>query len=169
MALQLFKIASTTVESPQATVEFTSIPSGYTDLKIVYSGRNNRVDTIDHILIGFNGGTTSITNRQLYGFATSVGSITSVPRSVGYVNSASATTNTFSNAEVYIPNYTSSNYKSYSADNVDENNTSGDNGLWLTAGLWSSTSAITSISLTSNIGTAFVQYSTATLYGIKNS
>lgn len=166
MALQLFKIASTTVESPQATVEFTSIPSGYTDLKIVYSGRNNRVDTTDHILIGFNGGTTSITNRQLYGFATSVGSITSVPRSVGFINSTNATANTFSNAEVYIPNYTSSNYKSYSADNVDEMNNSGDNGLWLTAGLWSSTSAITSISLTSNIGTAFVANSTFTLYGV---
>jgi hypothetical protein len=37
----------------------------------------------------------------------------------------------------------------------------------LAAGLWSNTSAITSIKITA-VGT-FEQYSTATLYGIKNS
>jgi hypothetical protein len=170
MATTYEAIATVTVGAGGASsISFSSIPNTFKDLLVKISARNNRADTTDHILIGFNGSTSSITNRQLYGFATSVGSITSVPRSVGFVNSANATANTFSNNEIYIPNYAGSNNKSYTADAVDENNTSGDNGLWFTAGLWSNTSAITSIEFTNNIGTSFVQYSTATLYGIKNS
>jgi hypothetical protein len=152
-----------------ASIEFTNIPQTYTDLVIKLSARNDRADTQDHTLISFNGSTASITNRQLYAFGTTVGSITSIPRSIGVSNSANGTSNTFSNTEIYIPNYTSANNKSYSADTVSENNTSGDNGLWLTAGLWSNTAAITSVTLTNNIATEYVEYSTATLYGVTSS
>jgi hypothetical protein len=170
MATTYEAIATVTVGSGgAANIEFTSIPGTYTDLVIKLSARNDRADTQDHTLISFNGSTASITNRQLYAFGTTVGSITSVPRSIGVSNSANGTSNTFSNTEIYIPNYTSANNKSYSADTVSENNSSGDNGLWFTAGLWSNTAAITSIALTNNIATEYVQYSTATLYGIKNS
>jgi len=41
MALQLFKIADTTVGSPVNTISFSNIPSGYTDLKVVFSLRND--------------------------------------------------------------------------------------------------------------------------------
>ena len=77
-----------------------------------------------------------------------------------------ATASTFGNAEIYIPNYASSNNKSVSADFVSETNAA-DAIFGLTAGLWANTSAITSIKLTP--AAAFAQYSTATLYGIKNS
>jgi hypothetical protein len=40
--------------------------------------------------------------------------------------------------------------------------------MYLTSGLWSTTSAINQITLIS-YGASFVQYSMATLYGIKNS
>ena len=170
MANTFFKIQTVTVGSGgAATIDFTSIPQTYTDLKIVVSAKNNRADTQDHLLIGFNGGTTSITNRQLFGTGTTASSISSIPRSVGTSNSASSTASVFSNTEIYIPNYTSANNKSYSADSVTEINSASDNFLSLVAGLWSNTTAITSISLTNNIGTAFVQYTTATLYGIKSS
>jgi hypothetical protein len=39
-----------------------------------------------------------------------------------YDDRASATAGTFSNSEIYIPNYTSSNQKSFSSDSVTENN-----------------------------------------------
>jgi len=39
----------------------------------------------------------------------------------------------------------------------------------LGAGLWSNTAAITSITLFPENGTAWVQHSSATLYGIKNT
>jgi hypothetical protein len=58
---------------------------------------------------------------------------------------ATATANTFGNTEFYIPNYTSSNYKSFSVDGVTENNATAAFALY--AGLWSNTAAITSFRL----------------------
>jgi hypothetical protein len=80
---------------------------------------------------------------------------------------SSFTASTFANNEVTIPNYTSSNFKSYSVDSVTENNATQAYAIFV-AGLWSNTAAITSITL--GLSSAnFVQYSTAYLYGIKNS
>ena len=54
-----------------------------------------------------------------------------------------------------------------SADGVMENNAT-EAYQNLVAGLWSNTSAITSLTLAKSTGN-FVQYSSASLYGIKNS
>jgi len=83
----------------------------------------------------------------------------------------STVTNTFGNSSIYIPNYTSSNYKSYSVEGAVEANgtsSSGVQGLAMTAGLWSNTAAITRIDLGAEVGN-FVSPSTFYLYGIKNS
>jgi hypothetical protein len=77
------------------------------------------------------------------------------------------TASVFSSGEMCIPNYTGSSYKSFSTDSVQENNATLSR-LVLVAGLWSDTAAVTSITLTAAAG-LFVQYSSATLYGIKNS
>jgi hypothetical protein len=76
----------------------------------------------------------------------------------------SYTANTFASNDIYIPNYTSSNYKSAISDTVTENNATL-SFADLYAGLWRSTSAITSITIGPN-GTGFAQYSTFSLYGI---
>jgi hypothetical protein len=72
---------------------------------------------------------------------------------------------------MYIPNYTSSNYKSFSTDSVCESNAASvyAQGFW--SGLWSDTSAITSISIAELAGasTNIAEHSTAYLYGISNS
>mgnify|MGYP003342157445 CR=1 FL=1 len=85
------------------------------------------------------------------------------------LGSANNTANTFSNGELYIPNYTSSSQKFISDDSVRENNaTSGID--FLSAGLWTGTSAINTITLRVYGGSAnLVQYSTFYLYGINNS
>jgi hypothetical protein len=67
---------------------------------------------------------------------------------------------------IYIPNYAGSSNKSVSIDSVTENNATGAYS-GLTAALFASTAAITSFGIST--GSNFVQYSTATLYGIKNS
>jgi hypothetical protein len=77
------------------------------------------------------------------------------------------TANTFGNTDIYIPNYAGSANKSVSVDTVEENNGTTARAL-LGAILWSNTAAITALGLTPVSG-SFVQYSTATLYGIKNS
>ena len=87
------------------------------------------------------------------------------PRGTG---GTGGTANTFDNFEIYIPNYAGSTNKSFSVDGVAEDNSSSNNELDLVAGLWSSTSAINAVGLTIN-GQTIAQYSTAYLYGIKNS
>jgi hypothetical protein len=88
----------------------------------------------------------------------------------GNAPAVATTANTFSNTEVYIPNYAGSTNKSISVDAVNEANSSTDfvYGLFLNAGIRSNTAAITAIRFSLLVGN-FVQYSTATLYGIKNS
>lgn len=164
------KIQSTTVGATAvASIEFTSIPGTFDDLLIVYSGRTNRAsEVVDNINIGFNGTTTNLTSIYLVGTGTAVVSSTSLNRFGGFATGASATASTFSNSLVYIPNYAGSTNKSFSVDSVTETNGTQSYQIF-SAGLWSQTSAITSVSFTSNTSDSFVQYSSATLYGIKKS
>jgi hypothetical protein len=162
-------IASNTVGSGgAATVTFSSISGTYTDLVIKASLRTNRADdSIDGLILQFNGDTgANYTNRELFGSGSSVGSNTT-PRA-GLINANQATSNTFSSTEIYIPNYAGSANKSLSSDGVTENNATAAYQT-LDAFLWSNTSAITSILFKQSNGTAFVQYSSFYLYGIKNS
>lgn len=167
-------ISSSTVGSGgTATITFSSIPQTYTDLLIKISGRSNRGATFSDIRISFNGSPTgtSYSDRDLEGSGSSASSQnTSSTDSIHIyqaIPGSSATNNVFGNCDIYIPNYSSSNYKSTSIDSVMENDSS-ISYMALTAGLWSNTSAITSIVLTDPFST-FTQYSTAYLYGIKNS
>jgi len=162
------KIASVTVGSGgSATMSFTSIPSTYTDLVIKVSARGTQSATYATYEIKFNGSTTGYYLRQLYGNGSTVTSDQNSTRLALDAVGSTATATTFSNNEIYIPNYAGSTNKSVSLDGVTENNAT---EAWteLYAGLWSNTNAITSITLEMITGT-FVQYSTATLYGIKNS
>jgi hypothetical protein len=161
-------IASSTVGSGgAANIEFTSIPGTYTDLLVLTSARSTRnSDTIDDYVIRFNDSTTSYSAKRLYGNGSSA--VSDSPTDIrGFAVADNSTSNTFSNNTFYIPNYTSSNYKSVSIDGVNENNSS-TAFLGLVAGLWSNTAAITKITLLANNGN-LMQYSTAYLYGIKNS
>jgi hypothetical protein len=162
-------IASSTVGSGGASsIDFTSIPSTYTDLKLVLSTKNSRADgpVFATLQISFNGVTTNRSRRNINNNSGVVDSDSgSDIISVG--TSSSATANTFDNIEIYIPNYASSNNKSMSIDSTTENNGTGVYQL-LEAGLWSNSSAINQITITVGIWN-FVQNSTAYLYGIKNS
>jgi len=165
MALQLFKIADVTVSGPVTTVDFTSIPQGYTDLVLKVSGRINSTNPGWYDAnITFNGVGTSYSGKFLYGNGSTT--ISSTESSITLrCPSTAATTNTFSNVEVYIPNYTSANYKSASVDHTAENNAT--LGLcMISAGLWSNTAAITSMTLTPITSTTWATNSTFTLYGV---
>ena len=162
------KIASVTVGSGGASsIDFTSIPSTYTDLCLVLSARTTRSATQEDLRVAYNSTTTNFTARFITGTGSGVASYTDT-RFYGSVPSATSTSSTFGSISAYIPNYAGSNNKSASVDYVCENNaTAAESGL--VANLWSNTSAITSISITGASSGNFVQYSTATLYGIKSS
>jgi len=149
-----------------ASVTFSNIPqSGYTDLKVVVSARQSRSEVTSNTRIEFNGLSTNLSCRYLQGTGSSALSSSSASYIFAESNANSSTANTFGNSEIYIPNYTSSNYKSVSWDAVTENNATAADTL-LVAGLWSSTAAITSITLSSLSSDSFLQYSTFSLYGL---
>ena len=165
-------IASVTVGSGGAAdIEFTSIPQTYTDLVLKCSIRGTASSLARDLLIQINGNSSSYSDKYLMGAGASVSSEINGGGTTrlfgGPQNGNSSTANTFSNGEVYIPNYTGSNYKSASADSVSETNATTIYSA-LVASLWSNTAAITSLVLTlhsGNIG----EYSTAYLYGISNA
>jgi len=150
-----------------SSVTFNNIPqTGYTDLKVVFSTRQNASGVGHTDLIQFNGISTGYSSRILEGAGSGSPTSFTGTNSVGLNDGAGATSNTFSNCEVYIPNYLSSNPKSYSADSVLESN--GTTAYQhLVAGLWTYTGnpAITSITFSSDVGT-YVQYSTFSLYAL---
>jgi len=153
-----------------ANIEFTSIPGTYTDLLLKVSGRSTEDNTITKIQFNNDTSVSNYSQRRLYGSGSSATSDSST--SLGYfspigLTKSSYTASTFSNVEIYIPNYAGSINKSVSIDAVTENNAT-ESFATFTAGLWLQTSAITSIKILPN-STNIAQYSTATLYGIKNS
>jgi hypothetical protein len=168
MAQVYVPIQTVTVGSGgSASIEFTNIPQTYTDLCVLLSTRQSPASTQDTTWIkDINGVTGSFTDRVLRGDGAGASSFvpSETPLYIGQSPCANATANTFADHCVYIPNYTSSNNKSISIDSVQETNAA-TAYMGFTAGLWSNTSAITSIKFEPNSGT-FVQYSTATLYGI---
>ena len=166
MANTYTAIATVTVGSGGAsTIEFTSIPATYTDLAISVSARETS-GASGVAYVKPNGSTSNLSRRILYGLGSSNGSGTGTDWAF-YINKSDSTASTFGNTLIYIPNYTSSNNKTASIDSVNENNATSAFML-LGANLWSNTSSITSITLSAD-GGSFAQYSSATLYGIKNS
>ena len=164
MALQLFKIASTTVESPQTTVTFSSIPSGYTDLILKISARTDSSGVYGVGFVRPNGATTNLSGRVIEGGGSAVYSYSETSWRFE-PNGGTSTASVFGNIDIYIPNYTSSNYKSASADTVIENNATATD-MFFKAWLWSNTAAITSLDIVSTTGQNWQANSTFTLYGV---
>ena len=174
MANTMTKIASiTAANSTTNTFTFTSIPQIYVDLLLLCSTRDTLTPSpttngVDEFIY-FNGaqGTTLFSETRIYGN----GSVAGTDRSSnsGYpgitlTTNTSLTSNVFGSNSLYLSQYTNtSNFKSYIADGVSENNGS---VAWQTmyAGLWRSTSAVTSLSIVA--GAFFAAGSEFTLYGI---
>lgn len=171
MSYTYSKIATYTVGSGGvASIDFINIPQTYTDLVLMFSGRANQAATEASVSVQFNGSTSSYTSRWLRGNGAAAASGTDTYGTdeiyIGEVPAANATSSTFGNCLIYIPNYTAAVNKSVSVDMVSENNAT-TAWAYLTAGLLSNTAAITSIKLLNQGANNFVQYSTAHLYGIK--
>ena len=171
MANTYVAIATVTVGSGGASsIDFTSIPQTYTDLNVLLCTRSTDTGLRTDIKMTFNGSSSSYSGREIRNADGTASSTTSNTTYVDMwrINGTSTTASTFTNHSLYIPNYTSSNNKSFSIDDVLENNSTSSYYLGFAAGLWSNSSAINQITFTCGSGN-FVQYSTATLYGIKNS
>ncbi len=156
--------------SNQTSVTFDPIPTTYTDLVLVASARTDRSGQVDDQLqMRFNGSTSGYSERGLFGNGSSPttfsnSSQTSI-RDIIWTSAANATSSTFGNATVYIPNYRSSTVKYVLSDSVTENNATAASQA-IMAGLWTGTDPITSITLSPLNGTNILQYSSFTLFGV---
>jgi hypothetical protein len=162
-------IASSTVGAGGVSaITFNNIPQNYTDLCFKISARITRSGyPTDLMNVSFNGTSNNESSKRLEGSGS--GSATAGSNSLLLAYSAStssATSNTFGNAEFYISNYASSNYKSAYNDGVSETNAS-TAYMGMATNLWSNTSPIVSVAFTPDSGTAFEQHTTIYLYGIR--
>ena len=160
-------IAKTILSSGATEVDFTSIPGTFTDLLLIISARMDRVvgtPYSDDAYLRFNGSSSNYSERVLTSTGGSISSYTG-----GWLvgaNSSDSTSNTFASTEIYIPNYAGSTNKSISSTFVVEHNGTNAGQIQVAAGLWSDTSAITSVKVTTLSTRQFVSNSSFFLYGI---
>lgn len=157
-----------------STLQFSSIPQTYTDLLLVFSLRRASGSNNGDINIRFNGSIANYQDYNWYGYGSgAAGGFSNVNYGLlGFtpesINGTVTTANTFSNGQLYIPNYTGGTAKQILSEVGVENNAA---SSWTNQGMWGSRwndgSAITNIQviITSSPAT-FDQYSTASLYGI---
>jgi hypothetical protein len=169
-------ISSVTVGSGgAASIDFTSIPSTYTDLCVYLSGRSTASFTRRILRLRLNNSSTAsdYTAKDIVGSGSAVtpgsqSAGTSTYIQVWDLPAATAMASTFGNIMIYLPDYANtSTYKSVSVDSVAENNITA-SYMSLLTGFYNQNTAITQVNLLPDSGN-FAEYSTAYLYGIKNS
>jgi hypothetical protein len=176
MANNVTKIQTVLVGSGgSSAIDFNSISGTYTDLFILGSLRGSESATRTQINLRFNGSSAGYYRQRAYAFDAAVaqknGDVASSETlaALGSVTADTATASVFSPLSVYILNYANSSYyKSFYQNSSAENNS---NTSWVTGYgnfRWDNSSAINSISIFLSTG-SFKQYSSLTLYGIKNS
>jgi hypothetical protein len=171
MANTYVAIGSTVLTTTQATITFSSIPSTFTDLLLLFSARTNEASAADSgffIYPNNNTGTMSYTRLRGIGSAASSDRNFSDSYWRNAVNGAGGTADTFASGEVYIPNYAGSTSKIAGWTIVREQNSATSNQIIAGAGLNTSTNAITTLNMISS-GNSFVSGSRFDLFGIKNS
>jgi hypothetical protein len=173
MANTYILIASQVLGSTTASVTFSSIPATYTDLLLKISARtNDATSVVNSILLRINGDTaTNYSETRLSGNGSTASSSRTTSNTTMNINAgaagANSTASTFSNTDIYIPNYLISDNKPVGYLGTGENNAT----LSLIshgAGLWRNTAAVSAISMTPTSGN-IVSGSSFYLYGIKNS
>ena len=164
------KISTVTVGAGgAATINLTSIPATYTDLCLKVSMRTNRADTADPVLITFNGSSSGYRENRFWADGSAVSAYSSTQIEGQYANSTNSSSNNFASLDMYIANYANtSQYKSFNYGCAVQQ-TANPMYTVILNGIWSNTAAINQITLDPIYGANFVQYTTATLYGIKNS
>ncbi len=162
-------VSTVTVGSGGATsIEFTNIAQTGKDLLILLSSRAENLNG----KITLNADTSSIyTRKDFYANGSSVTSSQAINSSSFLVlglhepkdfNGTNNTVSMFSNARIYLPNYSGSVNKFLSIDTLIESPQT-ESYQTMLAGIYASTTAISSLKIESNSGN-ILQYSTASLY-----
>jgi hypothetical protein len=162
-------IATTTLTTNTSTITFSSIPQTYTDIVAVIVARVDKVSE-DYFSMRLNGDTGSnYSFTHLSGNGSTIGSGRFLNLSQGIIGWTGANTSSvYSITTCNIMNYANATtYKTFITRSDAPNNVA-----YTEAGLWRSTSAISSISFASwgagSFGSSnMITGTTITLYGIK--
>jgi hypothetical protein len=157
-------IATTTLGSPSATITFSSIPSTYTDLRVVIVA--TATIAAPDIEVRFNGDTaTNYSRTRLVGLGSVFNGLSSDQNRMPADYTGLSTTIP-SLYEFDIFSYAGSENKTVLVKTSEDRNGSGD--IFLQVGLWRNTAAINSITFLLSAYN-YATGTTATLYGIKNA
>lgn len=174
MATTYEPIQTTTLGSAAASYTFSSIPSTYTDLVIIFSGQQDSTYSGRNLNIRFNGDSgTNYSSVQILADGSGVysGADANQTGCYGPLINSTGTTSGPSVAVLNIQNYANTstykamvNYGGSASTYVSGTNV----GVWVgnNVSTWRSTAAITSVTVLSSNGN-LTSGSTLTLYGIK--
>jgi hypothetical protein len=168
MAYKLITTTSVT-SGTAANITFSSIPTTYTDLKILLTARGNNAGTNVDLTTEFNNDPSSnslYTQRYMFGRGgTAPSAGTQSYGQSAIMPGGTWAANYFSNTYIYIPNYNSSStHKMFWALDASTQDSSSQ-FTWYSVNKWASNNAITSIKLFPLTG-SFVTGTTASIYGI---
>jgi len=144
-----------------STISFSSIPSTYQHLQI---RATYNFPSAANLRMQLNGATNNTNLHYLTGDGSSAGAGRDTAGNIISLQYGSGTSFYVQIMDVLDYADTNKNKTIRHLGGVDYN---GSGGIYLASSLYSTTSAISSISITSNNGTNFSQYSSFALYGIK--
>jgi hypothetical protein len=163
-------IETKTLLTSASSIVFTSIPQDGTDLFLLMSLRDTFAGGgVTQINIQFNSsGGTAYSDRTLEGNGSAAYIVNRTGQSfvrVTAVPGPTFTANTFSNAQLYVPNYSNGATKAVLLDGVSER-INAEAYHAIVSGYWNNTSAITAINITTQSTGNFAVGSMASLYKI---
>ena len=167
MAKTYEPIATTTLVSNQSTITFSSIPSTYTDLRLVLSAAG--LSSADLISFRIGGNTSTIYSiTRLRGDGTTATTSRMSGTGVTFWQPVNALITASIPFMITLDIFNYSNTSTYKTGlinySADEN---GNGNIAQVVGLLRSTNAINNIEIRTNNGYSYTTGTTATLYGIK--
>lgn len=152
-----------------STITFSSIPSTYTHLQIRILARGSAANVYGSIGLRFNSDTAANYSDHILGgdgaSASAQADVSSTSVNSAIITGGNATASIFGVGIIDILDYANTN-KYKTTRNLGANDQNGGGILRFASGSWRSTTAVTSITLTENLGSNFAQYSSFALYGV---
>lgn len=165
MSITYDSIATQTLGTAAATITFSSIPSTYTDLRLTITALQG---SGNNIALRFNSdSSTNYSRVRLIGSGSAASSTSATSDTEIDLNRTGLSSSAPSLYNVDLFSYAGSTSKTLLVSANEDRNGSG--SVMSVVGLWRSTSAITSILITSLSADTMGVGTTATLYGIKNA
>ena len=163
-------LAAVTLSTATSTIVFSGIPTGYKHLQLRALARTEVTGDSDFLGTRFNSDyTNNYWNHDLHGNGTNKYGQSGSATGYAYVQRVATdqhSTNVFGLIILDILDYGSTNkYKTLRSLGGYDNAGSGE--IFINSTLWTSTSAVTSMTITGSTGANFKAYSSFALYGVK--